>query len=55
MERKRPKPESPADRAKRIERLREAVASGRYSVPAEDVARSLLRRLGLEFLDPQHQ
>jgi anti-sigma28 factor (negative regulator of flagellin synthesis) len=46
--------EAPADRARRIEWLREVVASGRYVVPAEAVARSLLRRLGLEALDLQH-
>jgi anti-sigma28 factor (negative regulator of flagellin synthesis) len=49
------KSESPAERALRIAWLREAVASGSYFVPAELVARSLLRRLGLEILDLQHQ
>jgi hypothetical protein len=48
-------PESPAERALRLEWLREAVASGRYFVPAEVVARSLLRRLGLDLLGLQHQ
>jgi anti-sigma28 factor (negative regulator of flagellin synthesis) len=55
MERQRPKPESPADRALRIAWLRESIAAGNYFVPAEVVARSLLRRLGLELLDLQHQ
>jgi anti-sigma28 factor (negative regulator of flagellin synthesis) len=49
------KPESPAERALRLAWLREAVASGRYFVPAEVVARSLFRRLGLDLLDLQHQ
>jgi len=39
------KSESPAQRTLRIAWLREAVASGNYFVPAEVVARSLLRRL----------
>ncbi len=49
------KSESHTERAVRIAWLREAVASGNYFVPAELVARSLLRRLGLEILDLQHQ
>ncbi len=55
MEKEHRKSEAPADRDRRIERLREAVASGRYIVSAEAVARSLLRRLGLEILDLQHE
>ncbi len=55
MEKKPPKLESPAERALRLAWLREAVASGNYFVPAEVVARKLLRRLGLELLDLQHQ
>ncbi|HEY7700164.1 MAG TPA: flagellar biosynthesis anti-sigma factor FlgM [Vicinamibacteria bacterium] len=55
MEGELAKPESPADRALRIVWLREAVASGNYFVPAEVIARKLLRRLGLEILDLQHQ
>ena len=51
----RPMPESPAERALRLLWLREAVASGKYFVPAEAVARSLLRRLGLDLLGLQHQ
>ena len=43
------------ERAIRIAWLTERVASGRYFVPAEIVARSLLRRLGLDLLDLQHQ
>jgi hypothetical protein len=50
-----PKSESPAERALRIAWLTEAVAAGRYLVPAELVARSLLRRLGLDVLGLQHQ
>jgi anti-sigma28 factor (negative regulator of flagellin synthesis) len=55
MEGERLKPESPADRALRIAWLREAVGSGDYFVPAEVIARKLLRRLGLDLLDLQHQ
>lgn len=55
MEGERRKLESPAERALRIAWLREAVASGTYFVPAEVIARKLLRRLGLELLDLQHQ
>ena len=55
MEGERRKPESPSDRALRIAWLREAVDSGNYFVPAEVIARKLLRRLGLELLDLQHQ
>lgn len=53
MEREPPKSESPAERAYRIAWLSERVASGDYFVPAEVIARSLLRRLGLELLDLQ--
>jgi len=49
------KSESPAERTLRIAWLRDAVASGNYFVPAEVVARSLLRRLGLDLLGLQHQ
>jgi anti-sigma28 factor (negative regulator of flagellin synthesis) len=55
MRDERRKPQPPADRSRRIAWLREAIASGRYFVPAEAVARSLLRRLELEILDLQHQ
>jgi hypothetical protein len=55
MEEKRPMPECPAERALRIAWLKEAVDAGRYFVPAEVLARSLLRRLGLDLLDLQHQ
>ena len=55
MEAAAQKSESCAERAIRIAWLKEAVASGSYFVPAELVARSLLRRLGLEILDLQHQ
>jgi anti-sigma28 factor (negative regulator of flagellin synthesis) len=55
MEDRAPTPESPAERALRLLWLREAVASGRYFVPAEAVARSLLRRLGLDLSGLQHQ
>jgi len=55
MEREAPKSESRAERALRLLWLKEAVASGDYFVPAEAIARSLLRRLGLELLDLQHQ
>src|SRR3972149_949690 len=47
MDGKGQKSESPAQRALRIAWLKEAVASGNYFVPAEVVARSLLRRLEL--------
>ena len=49
------KSESRAERAIRIAWLKEAVASGNYFVPAEVVARSLLRRLGPGLLGLQHQ
>ena len=55
MEEKPKKPESPAERALRLAWVREAVASGNYFVPAEVVARRLLRRLGLDLLGLQHQ
>lgn len=42
-----------AERARRIAWLKEAVDSGNYFVPAEVVARSLLRRLGLDLLGLQ--
>ncbi len=50
-----PEPMEQAHRAIRIAWLKEAVGSGRYFVPAEVIARSLLRRLGLELPDLQHQ
>jgi hypothetical protein len=39
------KRETPAERARRVAGLREEVASGVYCVPAELVARSILRRV----------
>jgi hypothetical protein len=56
-----PRRESPAQRALRIAWIRDEVASGEYFVPAEVVARSLLRRLRrlrgreLELFGLQHQ
>jgi len=55
MEAESQKSESRAERAIRIAWLKEAVASGNYFVPAEVVARSLLRRLGFDLLGLQHQ
>jgi anti-sigma28 factor (negative regulator of flagellin synthesis) len=55
MKEERRKRETTADRARRIARLREEIASGRYFVPPEVVARSLLRRRGFELLDLQHR
>jgi len=55
MEGEAPKPESRAERAMRIAWLKEEVASGDYFVPAEIVARCVLRRLGLDVLGLQHQ
>lgn len=55
MEGEAPKPESRAERAMRIAWLKEEVASGDYFVPAEIVARCVLRRLGLDLLGLQHQ
>jgi anti-sigma28 factor (negative regulator of flagellin synthesis) len=51
----RPGPETELERRRRVERLREAILAGRYFVPAADVARSLVRRLGLDGLALQHQ
>jgi hypothetical protein len=53
----RGKRETPAERALRIAWLREEVASGDYFVPAELLARSILRRVGSAGLDLglQHQ
>lgn len=48
-------PEADLERRRRIERLRQTVLAGRYFVPAAEVARSVVRRLGIDGLLLQHQ